>query len=51
MTGKRHTPVPTPHKGTGTWGVKDQRTGQVRQEGATKAEAKQLAKGWNKNDR
>lgn len=45
---KRHTPVPTPHKGTGTWGVKDHKTGEVRDPGAPKQDAEALAKGWNK---
>lgn len=48
---RRYTPTPTPHKGTGTWGVKDQRTGQVRDAGAPKRDAKALAKDWNRGEK
>lgn len=48
---RRHQPVPTPEKGIGKWGVKDQRTGQVRQAGASKEDAKQLAKDWNRGEK
>lgn len=47
---KRHVPVPQSLLGIGKWAVRDNKTGEVRDAGATRAEAKALARGWNKGE-